>query len=53
VAILEPIQRKYADIRASGEIRMILRDGAERATVVAAQTLREVKEAMGFLPRLD
>jgi len=50
VATLEPIQRKYADIRASGELRRILRDGAERASAIAEQTLREVKEAMGFLP---
>lgn len=47
---LEPLQRKYADIRASGEIRTILRDGADRASEVADQTLSEVKDAMGFLP---
>lgn len=50
VNALEPLQRKYADIRSSGEIRHILRDGAERANAVAEATLREVKEAMGFLP---
>jgi tryptophanyl-tRNA synthetase len=53
VAALEPIQRKYADIRASGEIHAILRDGAERASAVADKTLRQVKDAMGFLPPLD
>jgi tryptophanyl-tRNA synthetase len=52
VSVLEPIQRKYADIRASGEIRHILRNGSERASAVADQTLREVKDAMGFLPPL-
>jgi tryptophanyl-tRNA synthetase len=51
VQVLEPIQSKYADIRSSGEIRQILRDGAERAGAVAEATLRQVKEAMGFLPR--
>jgi tryptophanyl-tRNA synthetase len=51
VQVLEPIQSKYSDIRSSGEIRQILRDGAERAGAVAEATLRQVKEAMGFLPR--
>lgn len=50
VATLEPIQRKYADIRASGEIHRILKDGAERAAAIAEDTLSEVKEAMGFVP---
>jgi tryptophanyl-tRNA synthetase len=50
VQALEPHQSKYADIRSSGEIRQILRDGAERANVVAEATLSRVKEAMGFLP---
>ncbi|MBW5447252.1 tryptophan--tRNA ligase [Cohnella sp. CFH 77786] len=50
VSVLEPIQRKYADIRASGEIHRILRDGAERAAATAERTLREVKAAMGFVP---
>lgn len=54
VSVLEPIQRKYADIRASGEIHRILKDGAERASAVAETTVREVKEAMGFvLPARD
>ncbi len=51
VQAIEPLQRKYEDIRASGEIHQILRDGAERASAVAEVTLRSVKEAMGFLPR--
>ncbi|MCD9023918.1 tryptophan--tRNA ligase [Cohnella silvisoli] len=51
VQALEPLQNKYADIRSSGEIHHILREGAERASTVAEITLREVKEAMGFLPR--
>jgi tryptophanyl-tRNA synthetase len=50
VQSLEPLQSKYAEIRSSGEIRRILRDGAERANAVAEVTLRGVKEAMGFLP---
>jgi tryptophanyl-tRNA synthetase len=51
VQAIEPIQSQYADIRSSGEIRQILRDGAERAGAVAEETLSQVKEAMGFLPR--
>ncbi|XID95819.1 tryptophan--tRNA ligase [Paenibacillaceae bacterium WGS1546] len=50
VQTLEPIQRKYADIRSSGEIGRILRDGAEKAGAVAERTLSAAKEAMGFLP---
>ncbi|WEK53445.1 MAG: tryptophan--tRNA ligase [Candidatus Cohnella colombiensis] len=50
VNALEPLQRKYTDIRSSGAIHDILRDGAERANVVADKTLRAAKEAMGFLP---
>lgn len=52
VQALEPLQTKYTEIRSSGAIREILRDGAERANAVAEETLRKVKEAMGFLPPL-
>ncbi|MFC4597071.1 tryptophan--tRNA ligase [Cohnella hongkongensis] len=51
VEALEPMQRVYADIRSSGEIHRILRDGAERANAAAERTLTAVKEAMGFLPK--
>jgi tryptophanyl-tRNA synthetase len=49
VAILEPIQQKYHDIRASGEITAILRQGAEEAREMANPILREAKQKMGFL----
>ncbi|WP_152396805.1 tryptophan--tRNA ligase [Paenibacillus guangzhouensis] len=49
VSVLEPLQQRYHEIRASGEIRDILRQGAERAAAVADQTVRDVKERMGFL----
>jgi tryptophanyl-tRNA synthetase len=49
VATLEPIQQKYHDIRASGEITAILRQGAEEAREIANPILREVKNKMGFL----
>jgi tryptophanyl-tRNA synthetase len=49
VATLEPIQHKYHDIRASGEITAILRQGAEEAREIANPILREAKNKMGFL----
>jgi tryptophanyl-tRNA synthetase len=49
VNTLEPIQKRYAEIRSSGELEAILRRGAERASAVAGETLRIVKEKMGFL----
>ncbi|TVX98721.1 tryptophan--tRNA ligase [Cohnella terricola] len=51
VQTIEPLQRKYHEIRTSGEIRDILRSGAERANAAAEATLSAAKEAMGFLPR--
>lgn len=50
VGALEPIQQRYRDIRESGEIRSILRQGAERASEMAEKTLRDVQQLMGFLP---
>ncbi|MFC4809140.1 tryptophan--tRNA ligase [Paenibacillus sp. GCM10023250] len=49
VAKLEPLQRRYADIRSSGEIHDILKRGAEQVSAVANETLRTAKERMGFL----
>jgi tryptophanyl-tRNA synthetase len=49
VAELEPIQQKYHEIRASGEIKAILRQGAEKAMEMANPKLREAKQKMGFL----
>ncbi|KZV13532.1 trytophanyl-tRNA synthetase, partial [Dorcoceras hygrometricum] len=51
VSVLEPLQQRYKDIRESGEIRNILREGAERAEAVAAKNLKEIQHLMGFLPR--
>ncbi|MNY75912.1 Tryptophan--tRNA ligase [compost metagenome] len=51
VAKLEPIQERYRQIRESGEITNILRQGAERAEEMAAATLAEVQKRMGFLPK--
>lgn len=49
VAALEPLQRRYRDIRASGELEAVLRRGAEQASAIADRTLREVKAKMGFV----
>lgn len=49
VAKLEPLQRKYKEIRSSGELHSILRRGAEQASAIADKTLREAKEKMGFV----
>jgi tryptophanyl-tRNA synthetase len=49
VSVLEPMQQRYAEVRKTGEIYDILRDGAERATVIAEKVLRGAKERMGFL----
>lgn len=49
VSKLEPLQKRYAEIRSTGEIHDILKQGAENVSVIAHQTLREAKERMGFL----
>jgi len=50
VALLEPIQRRYAELRADeGELLRVLKDGAERARTTAAPTLEAMVERMGFV----
>ena len=49
IASLEPIQTRARDLLASGELERILAQGAARAGAVADQTLRQVKNAMGFI----
>lgn len=52
VETLEPIQKRYEEIRSSGAIHDILKKGAEKAQMAAQQKLNEIKEKMGFiLPR--
>jgi tryptophanyl-tRNA synthetase len=46
---LAPIQQRYTEIRESGELESILRMGAERASAIASETLRTVKQKMGFM----
>jgi tryptophanyl-tRNA synthetase len=49
VALLEPIQTRYHEIRESGALRHILAEGAAKAREVATDTVRNVKERMGFV----
>lgn len=47
---LSPIQKKYKELEfASDYVKKILRDGAEKAKKIAAQTMKEAREKIGFL----
>ena len=48
VAHLEPIQRRYREVRAGAELTAILRDGAARARAAAEATMRRVRAAVGL-----
>jgi tryptophanyl-tRNA synthetase len=51
VALLQPIQHRYAGLRADeGELRRLLAVGAEKAAEAAAPTLAQMYERMGFVP---
>jgi tryptophanyl-tRNA synthetase len=50
ISSLKPIQTKYAEvINESGYLDQVLATGKEKAAVIAFETLRSVKSAMGFL----
>lgn len=49
VSVIEPLQKRYYDIRESGQLYDILAKGADRAMETASRTLTDVKERMGFL----
>jgi tryptophanyl-tRNA synthetase len=50
VELLEPIRRRYAELRADeGELLHLLAHGAEKAHAAAAPTLAQMYEAMGFV----
>lgn len=46
---LRPIQEKYADIRNSDELLQILNDGRDRARAIAEETMKSVKDHLGFI----
>ncbi|HET7768602.1 MAG TPA: tryptophan--tRNA ligase [Chloroflexota bacterium] len=49
IGSLEPIQTRAKELLSSGELEQILARGADRAASVANETLRQVKNAMGFV----
>jgi tryptophanyl-tRNA synthetase len=49
IAHLKPIQDKYHEImNEKGYLESVLRDGREKASVIANETLRRVKVALGY-----
>jgi tryptophanyl-tRNA synthetase len=52
VALVEPIQKRYHELRADeAELLRLLRIGAEKAAAVSAPTLAAMYERMGFVGR--
>lgn len=53
VAHLEPMQKRYAEVRADEDyLNGVLRDGADAADEIASKTLKSARAAMGFTPRM-
>ena len=51
IEALKPIQDKYHELMSDRNyLDTVLRDGAEKASLTANQTLTRVKDALGFLP---
>jgi tryptophanyl-tRNA synthetase len=49
---LAPIRERALELAAApGEVTQILGDGARAAQAIADETMREVRDLMGFLPR--
>ena len=46
---LKPIQERYQEIRNSDELIRILQQGRDQAQVIARQTMKDVKEKLGFV----
>ena len=47
---LSPIQKKYQELSVNPDyIKKVLRAGAEKAKIIASQTMTEVREKIGFL----
>ena len=52
VELFRPVQSRYAELRSDeGELRQLLRIGAEKAEATAAPTLHQMYERMGFVTR--
>jgi tryptophanyl-tRNA synthetase len=51
VALFDPIRLRYADLRGNpGELHEILARGADKAHAIAAETLAQAYERVGFVP---
>jgi len=52
VELFRPIQQRYAELRGDeGELRRLLRIGADKAQTTSAPTLHQMYERMGFVAR--
>ncbi len=52
MAMLEPVQRRYAEYRSNQDyLNAVMAKGAEAASEHAAITLRKVYDVIGFVPR--
>ena len=50
IAGLSPVQKKYKELEASpDQVKKILKEGAQKARQIASQTMKEVREKVGFL----
>ena len=50
VAFLEPVQKKYAELRSNEDyLLQVFRKGADKARIRASQTLKEVQKTIGFI----
>jgi tryptophanyl-tRNA synthetase len=50
IAALAPIRERAAELQSRpGQVEEILADGADKARRIAVETMREVRERMGFL----
>lgn len=45
---LRPIRKRYLEIRPSGELKVILQDGASRANEISERTMKRVRENLGL-----
>ncbi len=53
VSMVEPISRRYEEIKESGQVREILLKGARKANGVASATLKRMKQAVGLSTIVD
>ncbi len=52
VSLLEPIQQRYHELRSDrGQLDLIMREGAEKASARAAKTLASAYKAVGFITK--